>query len=325
MMVNKLCEWLSNHFLSDNFVLEPLVGDAGFRRYFRVHHAESTWIVMDAALERDKCQPFIIIADALRAKGLCTPAILAENLPQGWLLLTDFGDQRYLDQLNAQNAERLYTRALESLASLARCYPIQHYPVPVFTETFMQQELAECQQWFLERHLGLTLTARQKQDLAYVFNRLVKFAASQPYVLMHRDYHSANLMVLPDNQVGILDFQDACHGPITYDLVSLLRDCYIAWSHEWIENLALCYREIAQLSVSPALFLQWFDWMGIQRHLKALLTFSRKYRRDHDARYLSHIPRTVRYVIDICERYPELQKLHGFFSDNIAELTLCEP
>lgn len=317
--------WLSKHFGSSNFTLVPLAGDASLRRYFRVQQSKKTWIAMDASAEIDKCPQFIAIADALREKGLITPEIVARDLLSGYLLLTDFGDDLFLKKVNSDNAEELYERAVDALVVLASIKEVKDYDLPLFTAEFMRQELGWFQEWFLEKHLGLDLSS-SKAELSSCFDLIATSCGQQPQRFMHRDYHSANLMILPDKRVGILDFQDAYIGPVTYDLVSILRDCYIDWPNDFVIKRALEFRKKMSITVSETEFLRWFDWMGMQRHLKALMTFSRKYRRDFNPNYLKHIPRTLNYVMCVSQRYPELAVLHSFLLDQIPlEQIACVP
>jgi aminoglycoside/choline kinase family phosphotransferase len=297
----------------------PIPGDASFRRYFRVLHADGSSIAMDAPLDHENCRPFVAISRALRDKNLNAPQVLHCNIPQGFLLLSDFGDRLYLNELNSDNAENLYDNALAALSVLQSTHSVPDWRVPQFTADFMQKELQIFKEWFLLRHLNLTLSAATEKMLADLFLFLASAASSQPQVFMHRDYHSANLMVLPEAQVGILDFQDAFIGPVTYDLVSLLRDCYIAWPQSLVKKLVLRYKAIINsvAPVSDEIFLRWFDLMGMQRHLKALLTFSRKYHRDSNADYLQHIPRTLNYVAEASAQYPECCSFYDFLRTEI--------
>lgn len=313
-----LHDWLRQLCSIDD--MTAMTGDASFRRYFRVRSSGQTFVAMDASAERTSCIPFIAIANALSALNLKTPDIIASDLSRGFLLLSDLGDDLYLKILNTENAEHLYGVALDALSVLQTCREISNGSLPLFSADFMRQELQLFQEWFLQRYLKLTLTSAQEKMLAKTFHFLAESAASQPQVFMHRDFHSANLLALPNNQVGILDFQDAFIGPVTYDLVSLLRDCYIAWPVERVEKWVLQYREKIHLtSVSADQFLRWFDLMGVQRHLKALLTFSRKQCRDQNPHYLQHIPRTLDYVLSVSEKYSECKELKIF----LEEVTLC--
>jgi aminoglycoside/choline kinase family phosphotransferase len=293
----------------------PLAGDASFRRYFRISQPAGSYIAMDAPPEKENCVPFVAISRALRSHGLLTPEIIAEDLSQGFLLLSDFGDRLLLNELSVVNAEMLYTQALDALAVLQSCSSVIGWEIPPFTAEFMYKELKLFQEWYLKQHLAIDLSAATESMLDQLFLFLAETAASQPQVFMHRDYHSANLMVLPNDQIGILDFQDAFIGPVTYDLVSLLRDCYIAWPEEQVTKLALKYRDQLNLAVSDYEFLRWFDLMGLQRHLKALLTFSRKYRRDGNANYLKHIPCTLNYILLESQRYTECQEFYTFLRE----------
>jgi len=310
-----LQKWLMGYCQLSEFTIEVMSGDASFRRYFRVRHAHGSYVVMDAECEREKCLPYIAIADALRAKGLQTPQIIASNLTQGFLLISDFGDKLLLKELNSHNAEVLYTDALSALAVMQNCRAVSGWTIPSFTIKWVQQELDGFKEWFLQTHLGLVLSPATEKALAHCFDFLAEMAIDQPHVFMHRDFHSANLMVLPQKKIGILDFQDAFIGPVTYDLVSLLRDCYITWPEAFVTQLALQYRDRLALSVGDAAFLRWFDIMGLQRHLKALCTFTRKYYRDCNDNYLQHIPRTVNYIKTIGDRYPECHILCALMNE----------
>jgi aminoglycoside/choline kinase family phosphotransferase len=320
--------WLQSQVSA--FQLTMMAGDASFRRYFRVKLADGTYVAMDAPPPRENCHHFVAIAHALKTQNLCVPEIIASDLAQGFLLLSDLGNEPYLKTLNSANAENLYSNALDALSVLQSCRDVQGWQLPHFTADFMFQEMQVFKEWFLLKHLNLKLSAATEKMLADFFHFLADTAASQPQVFMHRDYQSANLMVLPEQQTGILDFQDAFIGPVTYDLVSLLRDCYIAWPEELVTQLALQYKNKvpALKPIRQEEFLRWFDVMGMHRHLKALLTFSRKFHRDNDANYLQHIPRTLNYVKAIAPLYAESQAFNVFLNETILpELakvsTLC--
>jgi aminoglycoside/choline kinase family phosphotransferase len=309
--------WLNMSCRLTNYQLQLLAGDASFRRYFRVQPVNDVALIaMDAPPEKENCRPFIAIAKALSAIGLNVPDIFHSDVAQGFLLLTDFGDSLYLKTLSIDNAEALYGKALDALAILQSCPQVPGWTVPLFTADFMYKELQLFKEWFLQRYLDLSLSTQTEKMLESFFHFLANTAAEQPQVFMHRDYHSANLMLLPMNQVGILDFQDAFFGPVTYDLVSLLRDCYIAWPDALVTKLVLQYKaKLPSLAeVSDQQFIRWFDLMGMQRHLKALLTFSRKYCRDNDANYLQHIPRTLIYILNCSQRYSECEPFQQFLS-----------
>lgn len=315
--LNSLQTWLTETSDLGAFSLQALPGDASFRRYFRVTHSGGTFIAMDAPPEREDCRPYVAIARALRAQGLLSPEIIKADLKIGFLLITDFGDRQFLKELNHTNAEQLYSTALQALMILKNCSQVEGWSIPLFTADFMFKELLLFQEWFLEKFLQLELSSAQLKMLSCCFSLLAESAAAQPQVFMHRDFHSANLMLLPHNRVGILDFQDAFMGPVTYDLVSLLRDCYIDWPPAVVQRLALNYLSELQFAVSEVEWLRWFDWMGLQRHLKALLTFSRKFKRDANPNYLQFIPRTLSYIERSSQEYSEFKEFHLFLQENV--------
>lgn len=316
----QLDQWLQTICTHTPLSLQPLAGDASFRRYYRLNSpAQPSCIVMDAPPAQEKCEPFIAVANALRALGLNTPTIFAADTAQGFLLLSDFGDATFLRAVTQENADLLYTRALQALANMQVCKETPGHPLLPFDRTWMMNEWEWHQTWFLTQYLGVSYVPAAVTDC---YRHIVEVALTQPQTFMHRDYHSANLMVLPDNELGILDFQDAFIGPLTYDLASLLRDAYIDWPAERVNAWLRTYWEIIQKQPTmPACSLQeltyWFDLMGIQRHLKAIMTFARKYLRDKQPGYLQHIPRTLNYILQVSARYPELAALHAYYTDTV--------
>jgi hypothetical protein len=300
--------------------LEPASSDASFRRYWRVYPGGQSLIVMDAPPEQEDCGRFVRIAGDWRAFGLNTPEVLAQDLGRGFLLLGDLGQRLYLDALNPDSVERLYADALAALVAIQACGPTAG--LPDYDGPFLLRELAIFREWLLDRHLGLAPSAAESSMLDAAFGHLVASALAQPRVCVHRDYHSRNLMVVPGHNPGILDFQDAVLGPVTYDLVSLLRDCYVAWPRERVEDWALGYFQLAVQSgvLGPeheGPFLGWFDLMGVQRHLKASGIFARLYRRDGKPGYLGDIPRTLGYVVEVAARHPALRDLGGFIEQRV--------
>lgn len=325
-----LIQWLENACQLSDLTCQAMPGDASFRHYFRIQTPSNSFVAMDAPPPHENCQPFVAIANAFRKQGLQTPVIIQSDIDRGFLLLSDFGDDTYLKKLNADNADALYTNALDALSRLQACRDVSGWSIPAFTEALMWKEWDGFSEWFAGKWLGVSV---DNPALKSCFAALIESALSQPQVMMHRDYHSANLMVLGNGEVGILDFQDAFIGPLTYDAVSLLRDCYIDWDDERVRHWALYYRQKLMplgFSCSESVFLRWFDWMGIERHLKALFTFARKQLRDHQPRYLNHVPRTVHYLIQVSHRYPELAVLHDFLTQEIQPamkeaMPLCAP
>lgn len=311
-----LSRWVADIVADRHCDIRPASADASFRRYFRVRLKDGTsYIVMDAPPEKEDSRPYIEVARRLRALGLNVPEILAEDMAQGFLLITDLGSQSYLEALNPDSVERLYGDALGALVVLQAGIYTDSSFLPPYDAALLHREMELFRQWYLGRHLGLTLTSAQHGVLDQSFAALAQSALEQPRVWVHRDYHSRNLMVFPAHNPGILDFQDAVTGPVTYDLVSLLRDCYIAWPRSQVEEWVMGYHALAQESGIPACeddvrFLRWFDLMGVQRHLKAIGIFARLNHRDGKPGYLNDIPRTMGYVLDVSARYAELHPLH---------------
>lgn len=319
----ELLDWLLSTCGLRSVSVLPMLGDASTRRYFRVLTPDQSYVAMDAPPPQSNCAAFVAVADALRKKGISVPEIYFSDLESGYLLLSDFGDSTYLQSLNDENADQLYGCALETLASMQALRDVPQRPLPPFTSEFMRKEWAWFKEWYLGKLLKMGKIDNEAQlDACYEW--IIKSAAAQPQVFMHRDFHSANLMVLPDNGVGVLDFQDAFLGPVTYDLVSLLRDCYIAWPDErvasWVNAYRLILKAQGSLDVEQEKFMRWFDLMGVQRHLKALYTFASKQMRDGQPRYLAHIPRTLFYLLNATEKYPELAPLNDLLQ-TVRELS----
>lgn len=304
----QLQDWLRTVAGIHNYEIAPASADASFRRYFRIRYADTSRIVMDAPPEQEDCHPFIQVSALMAGIGLHVPVVLRQDLQQGFLLLTDLGERMYLPELNADTVESLYGDALQALLRLQAHGAAD---LPPYDLDLLMNEMELFRQWYLQRHLGLQLAEDENASIDTAFSYLADQALQQPRVIVHRDYHSRNLMVSSPNP-GILDFQDAVIGPVTYDLVSLLRDCYIAWPREQVMNWVCRYYRQARSEglledVSEAQFITWFDLMGIQRHLKASGIFARLNYRDGKPGYLEDIPRTLGYVIDVGRDYPTLK------------------
>lgn len=314
----KFQQWLNSVCQHGVTSCQAMPGDASTRQYSRVVTTDGSYVAMDAP-PPENCKSFIAIAAALRALGLHAPEVYAADEQYGFLLLSDFGDTTYLramtEDKKVSTADDLYTRALRALHLMQACRRVAQHTLEPFGREWMEREWAWHQDWFLHQFLGLSSSVSPVVNQCY--EQLITSALSQPQVFMHRDFHSANLMVLPNNKVGILDFQDAFIGPVTYDAVSLLRDCYIDWPASKVNEWAGYY---ANLHAIPAeKFMRWFDWMGLQRHIKALMTFARKAVRDKQPRYLQFIPRTLNYVITVSASYPELNAMHKFYSETVRQ------
>ncbi|MEJ2590395.1 MAG: phosphotransferase [Candidatus Thiodiazotropha sp.] len=318
--IEALKAWLSTLPEVGDFTLEPASGDASFRRYFRITTADGSYIAMDAPPEKEDVRPFIQVAEAFEAIGLNVPHIHARDPVKGYLLLEDQGSTLYLDRLNEQTKDRLYGDALGALVTLQACGPLDG--LPSYDRKLLLQEMALFREWLVGRQLGIALTEAEQRMLDETFDALAMNALSQPQVCVHRDYHSRNLMVTPSHNPGILDFQDAVIGPVTYDLVSLLRDCYIRWPREQVEAWVRGYFDLALQSgvlraEHEATFMTWFDLMGVQRHLKASGIFARLYLRDGKAGYLKDIPRTLQYILEVADAYPVLEGLNGLLREKV--------
>ncbi len=316
-----LHRWVEQTLGLNDFLLAPASADASFRRYFRLSVNGTSRIIMDAPPQQENCRPFIAVARAFRQIGLNVPEILQADLEHGFILLSDLGAVTYLSVLNNEvNTDSLYRDAIDALVVLQRDFSAPDTRLPPYDRGLLQQELELFRQWLLQTHLQLKLSAAQQHLLDDVFVLLCDEALAQPRVAVHRDYHSRNLMVTSPNP-GILDFQDAVCGPVTYDLVSLLRDCYIRWPENQVNTWRdYGYKELIAAGVINApvdQFASWFDLMGVQRHLKASGIFARLKHRDGKDGYLADVPRTLGYVVDVCTRFAELRAFGEFLQDNV--------
>jgi len=310
--LNEINKWLKNILDGQNYTIEPASNDASFRRYFRITSDQQTWILMDAPPEKENTQPFIQVARFLFKHNINVPKIEAHDKTLGFILLSDFGSHVYLDKLNQQSADRLYGLAIDGVISMQQC-PLQDIQLPLYDRTLLEQELNLFPQWFLQTHLDIATP----DFLEGVFNNLIENALEQPQVFVHRDYHSRNLMDTDIQSPGIIDFQDAVIGPITYDLVSLLRDCYISWPEAKLEQWLQLYLTKMQANnqlqdISLAQFTRWFDLMGLQRHIKVLGIFCRLNYRDNKSDYINDLPLTLHYVKQISSKYSEFSELSDF-------------
>ena len=313
----QLNAWLSKTLPDANFELTTASADASFRRYFRVHLASpylgnQTLIAMDAPPPQEDCTPFVKVAKQFLDAGLNVPKVIAQDLTNGFLLLSDLGNDTYLQHLNNETAQMLYFDATSALIKLQLAS--KSHDLPAYDEALLTREMQLFPDWYVNKHLGQTLNAEQQGWLQQTFTSLNKNILAQGQVTVHRDYHSRNLMVTHENTPGILDFQDAVHGAITYDLVSLLKDAYIQWDEEQIIDMAVRYWEPAKKAGLPVAndfseFYRDFEWMGAQRHIKVLGIFARLSHRDGKDGYLKDMPLVMHYLRKVCERYVELRPM----------------
>lgn len=318
-------EWLGRQLRGRVFSLAPASADASFRRYFRVTLADSTLILMDAPPRQEDCRPFIQVAGLMAAAGLHVPSIIAQDLAQGFLLMTDLGPTTYLAALNDGNADELFRDATTALIrwQLASRESV----LPPYDEVLLRRELDLFPEWYLKRHLGIALDEGQHQSLDTVFRLILANNLAQPKTYVHRDYMPRNLMLSNPNP-GVLDFQDAVYGPITYDLASLFKDAFLSWDEPRVLDWTIRYWERARAARLPvhsdfAEFYRDLEWMGLQRHLKVLGIFARIYHRDGKPAYVKDTPRFLGYVRAVSERYAGLSALLRLL-DQIAELTPAE-
>lgn len=313
-----LLDWLENDCLLPVSSCEPASNDASFRRYFRVVIENSPFIAMDAPPDKEAIIPFIEIATLLKQADVNTPAILQYNLEEGFILLEDFGSQWLLDALHSDTVDKLYRRALSDLLPLHTNQTLLQAELPPYDAQLLRREMALFEEWFVEHYLDDELPPVLWENVQQL---LISTALEQPKVFVHRDYHSRNLMVLPSGDLGVLDFQDAVIGALTYDVVSLLKDCYVSWPHdkveEWLRDYFTLLLEAQVVDVDFAQFRRWFDLMGIQRHLKAIGIFARLHLRDDKSDYLASIPRTLNYVIEACGMYSQLHEFQQLLQERI--------
>ncbi|MEE9352207.1 MAG: phosphotransferase [Thiotrichaceae bacterium] len=312
-----LQDWVKNTLKWDDARIEVASADASFRRYFRIHYQSKSFIAMDAPPEKEDTQPFIDITKRLLAVEVHAPEIIAEHTEQGFLILEDLGTVPYQDVLTDTTAENLYKEALQALITLQRA---DITGLPNYDSALLHQEMELMPEWFLKTHLNIELNDSQKDIIKRSFKHLTEAITQQATGFVHRDYHSRNLMKVGVNNPGIIDYQDAVNGPLTYDVISLLRDCYIVWPKEKVNQWALQYKAMAvENDLMPecddSAFLRDFDLMGLQRHIKVLGIFARLHHRDGKAHYLEDLPLTLSYVLEIGKDHPETAPLVELFNE----------
>jgi aminoglycoside/choline kinase family phosphotransferase len=307
-----LTDWLSGLYPNESFTLAPASADASFRRYFRATFSDGTTkVVMDAPPQHEDCKPFLHVGQLFEDAGTHVPHLYAQDLAQGFLLLSDLGNTTYLQALSAANASQLYGAATDALIKIQLAS--KEKELPPYDEALLRRELNLFPEWYIAKHLGVTLTEKQSAKLEECFQRILRNNLAQPCVYVHRDYHSRNLMLSEPNP-GVLDFQDAVYGPITYDLASLFKDAYIHWEEEEIMDWLIRYWEKARKAGLPVRedfgeFYRDYEMMGVQRHIKVLGIFARLYHRDGKEAYLKDMPLVMDYLRRACERYIDLKPL----------------
>ncbi|HEY0664953.1 MAG TPA: phosphotransferase [Gallionella sp.] len=320
----QLTDWLHSLFPEKNFSLVPASADASFRRYFRATFADgSTRIVMDAPPQHEDCRPFLHIGKLFEDAGAHVPHVYAQDLKLGFLLLSDLGHTTYLQAINDGNAAQLYGAATDALIKIQLAS--RKDELPPYDEALLRRELNLFPEWYVGKHLGVALTEKQSVDLERAFQCILANNLAQPCVYVHRDYHSRNLMLSEPNP-GVLDFQDAVYGPITYDLASLFKDAYIRWDEERVMDWLIRYWEKARKAGLPVHgdfgeFYRDYEMMGVQRHIKVLGIFARLYHRDGKDGYLKDMPLVMDYLRRACARYIDLKPLLNLLEELEPRIT----
>ena len=304
--MDKIKEWLATTAYK-NHTIEIASADASFRQYFRLTLSGETLLLMDSSLEKESLKPFLDVTSRLLEVGVKAPKILEQNLEDGFLIIEDFGNTHYLNVLDDKNYNSLYSKAIDTIVDMQKA---DTKNLPLYDKAFLHFEMDLMQEWYLDKRLNLTLSSSEKETLENTLGIISDVVLSQPQNLfVHRDFHSRNIMLTEDGEIGVIDYQDAMSGAVTYDLVSLLKDCYIEYDRIEIEKLVLEFRDKKGLKTNDEEFIKWFDFMGLQRHIKVLGVFSRLYLRDGKDGYLKDIPLTLKYVLDTAARYDETKEL----------------
>jgi aminoglycoside/choline kinase family phosphotransferase len=325
-LMDSLLRWCSDQVAPKagfELDLEMVSGDASFRRYYRLSGCSPSRIAVHAPPDKERNLEFTRIAALLRAAGVRAPEVLAFEPQQGFLLLEDLGDRLLRPALDEGSVERLYDAALQTLLAIQRAPTAgTGWELADYAQPLLEQEMQLFPEWFLRRLRGMEPTAAEVAGIHGLFNLLTAEALAQPQVLVHRDYHSRNLMLLDAGELGVIDFQDAVRGPVTYDLVSLLRDCYVSWPPERVDAWALGYAaRAADAGIMPPMpadrFLRCFDLMGLQRHIKVLGIFARLWLRDGKAGYLRDLPLVIHYTLTVAQRHPDTRDFADWFRQRV--------
>lgn len=320
----QLCTWINQSTDFACGTLEIVSGDAGFRRYFRFVHHDKSIIAVDAPPESENTSQYIAVAQSYRELGLKVPEIYAYDLEQGFYLQEDFGNRLFGESLTIDSCDELYKKALANIPIMQSCLSTANGSLPVHDDAFVDRELSIFKDWLLDQYLQLRLTDSEEIMLAKVFDEVKYVCLLQPTVGMHRDYHSRNLMLLDDDEIGVIDFQDAVVGPITYDAVSLLRDSYQDWPQvkvkQWLQDWHAEY--YAQYPWED--FKMWFDCAGMQRQIKIAGIFARLCIRDNKPNFLADIPHTLHYLIDAASQYPDYFEFANFVRERVLPNVLLK-
>lgn len=310
--MSKTQTWLKTTSFK-NYIIESALADASFRKYYRLRDGSKTALLMDSSLEMESLDSFLNITSRLQSADVGVPKIFEQNKEDGYLILEDFGTVHYLDILNQNNFKAYYTKAINTILKMQKANTAG---LPLYDKEFLHAEMDLMQEWYIQKHLRIKPTQAQQELIADTLEAISGVVLEQPQeTFVHRDYHSRNIMLKENNKLGIIDYQDAMCGAVTYDLVSLLKDCYVAYDRRSIKELALEFRDKKGLKVDNETFIKWFDFTGLQRHIKVLGIFSRLHIRDKKSGYLKDLPLTLKYVIDTANRYNETKEFGAFLGN----------
>jgi len=313
LVLEEIKKWLESIGWND-WELEVASADASFRSYYRLRKEDETYVLMDSSLLLESLPPFVNMNERLSETNVRVPRIIVKNMQLGYLILEDFGSTHYLDILDKENYQELYTKAIDEIIKMQQS---NTRDLPAYDKEFLHFEMELMQEWYLDKYLQISINQQENKIIKDTLEHIANVVLEQPQgVFVHRDFHSRNIMLTPKADIGIIDFQDARVGAITYDLVSLLKDCYVEWSKDEVNKLVLYYRDSVGLDVDDATFIRWFDFMGLQRHIKVLGIFSRLHLRDGKNGYLKDIPLTLKYVLETGSKYPETKELVALLSIN---------
>ena len=310
--MDKIRDWLYQTPYQ-HFAIEEASADASFRQYYRLTHGNVTLLLMDASLEKDSLHPFIKVTKKLQSVDVKAPKILEENLEHGYLILEDFGSTHYLDILDWDNFEDLYKKAIDVIIKMQKA---DTTGLPLYDKKFLNLEMNLMLEWYIIQLLPAEPTEEQTALIHKTFNDISDEVLKQPQNLfVHRDFHSRNIMLTENSEVGVIDYQDAMSGALCYDIASLLEDSYIEFEREDMLKLVLYFRDKKGIDVDDATFIRWFDFISMQRHIKVLGIFARLFKRDGKREYIKDIPLTLKYLFDTAKLYTETQPLNQLFKE----------
>jgi aminoglycoside/choline kinase family phosphotransferase len=310
--MDKIKSWLQTTIYKD-FDIKIASEDASFRKYYRLSKDDESFLVMDSSLEKDSLKPFIKVTQKLQLVDVNAPKILETNLEDGYLIIEDFGSTHYLDILNWDNFEDLYKKAIDIIIKMQESDTTE---LPIYDKEFLSQEMALMAEWYMKKLLPVVVSKKQQDIIDDAIDKISDVVLSQPQNLfVHRDFHSRNIMLKDDKELGIIDYQDAMSGALTYDIASLLEDSYIEFDREDNLKLVLYFRDKKGLDVDDETFIKWFDFTSMQRHMKVLGIFSRLYKRDNKRDFLKDIPLTLKYLFDTAKLYEETKPLNQMFKE----------